>query len=44
MTTAVFEVKTIGAIGDGIYSNTKIFRAAALNCAEAGGGTIIVPP
>ncbi len=44
MTTAVFEVKTSGAIGNGVHSNTQIFRAAAQSCAEAGGGTIIVPP
>ena len=38
----VFDVRALGAVGDGLTSNTEIFRAVCQSCAEAGGGTVVV--
>ncbi len=45
----VFPNRTIsiadhGAVGDGLTLNTKAFAEAIQACADAGGGTVVVPP
>ena len=37
-------VTDYGAIGNGKFRNTESFRSAISDCAERGGGTVIVPP
>jgi polygalacturonase len=39
-----FNVVKHGAVGDGVTVNTKAFAKTILACAEAGGGTVLVPP
>lgn len=38
-----YNIKNYGAIGDGITLNTKAFEKAITDCAENGGGKVIVP-
>lgn len=38
-----FNITDYGAVGDGITKNTDAFAAAISACAEAGGGTVLVP-
>ncbi|MBN2000472.1 glycoside hydrolase family 28 protein [candidate division KSB1 bacterium] len=47
--TPVFPERTVnivnlGAVGDGLTSNTKVFAEAIASCAEKGGGRVYVPP
>jgi len=39
----VINVKTYGAVGDGVTNDTAAFNAALKSVAEAGGGTCLVP-
>lgn len=39
----VFDVKDYGAVGDGKTPDTKAFADAIKACAEAGGGTVLIP-
>ena len=41
--SAVFNVKDFGALGDGSTINTEAFNKAVEVCADAGGGTVAVP-
>src|ERR1035437_4031275 len=36
-------IKTFGAISDGITSNTKVFEAAIDTVFKKGGGTVVIP-
>ncbi len=40
----MFSIVDYGAVADGYTLNTKAFADAIAACAEAGGGTVIVPP
>lgn len=40
---AVYDVRSFGAVGDGIRLNTKAFQYAIDSCSKMGGGTILVP-
>jgi polygalacturonase len=40
----VLDVRRFGAVGDGKTLNTTAFAQAVAACAQAGGGTILVPP
>ncbi|WP_158560588.1 glycoside hydrolase family 28 protein [Paenibacillus contaminans] len=40
----VFNIKAYGAAGDGISKDTAAVQAAINACAEAGGGTVYIPP
>lgn len=42
-TTAVFNVKDFGAIGDGVHLDTEAINAAIAAAAEQGGGTVLLP-
>jgi len=37
-------VDEVGAIGDGVFDNSKIFQRALHELAETGSGTLIIPP
>jgi len=39
-----FDITRFGAIGDGKTMNTAAFSRATAACAQAGGGSVIVPP
>lgn len=39
-----FDVRTYGAVGDGLTKSTSAINAAIDACANAGGGTVFVPP
>lgn len=41
--TYVLDVRALGAAGDGEHSDTPAIQAAVDRCAEAGGGTVLVP-
>jgi len=41
--SAVFDVREYGACGDGMTINTLAFNKAIETCADAGGGTVVVP-
>lgn len=38
------DIRDHGAVGDGITLNTEAFAKAIAACADAGGGTVLVPP
>ena len=40
----VFDIRELGAIGDGKTKATQAFRAAIAKASAAGGGTVLVPP
>jgi polygalacturonase len=40
---ATFDVKTLGATGDGTTLDTDAFKRAIAACQQAGGGTVVVP-
>jgi polygalacturonase len=40
--TAVFDIRTSGAVGDGQTVNTKAIQSAIDQCSAAGGGTVLV--
>lgn len=39
-----FNILDFGAVSDGVFDNTEVFKNAINNCAESGGGMVIVPP
>lgn len=39
-----FAVTDLGAVGDGVTLNTRAIQAAVDACAQAGGGTVVIPP
>ena len=40
----VFDVRSFGAVDDGLSLNTKAFRQAVQACHEEGGGVVCIPP
>ncbi len=38
-----FNIKDEGAVGDGLFMNTEIINKTIRRCADAGGGTVIIP-
>ncbi len=40
----IFDIRTFGAVADGMTLNTKAITDAIRACAAAGGGTVLVPP
>jgi len=42
--SAVFNLKDFGGVGDGVTLNTKAIKKALEVAAQAGGGTVYVPP
>jgi len=43
-TTALFNVRTYGAVGDGKHLETAAINQTVAACAKAGGGTVYLPP
>ena len=41
-TNALYNVRTFGAVGDGVTLDTKALQAAIDKCSAAGGGTVLV--
>jgi polygalacturonase len=40
----LFTITDTGAVGDGTTLNTRAIQAAVDACAQAGGGTVVIPP
>ncbi|WP_391574830.1 glycoside hydrolase family 28 protein [Cohnella sp.] len=38
------DIRTFGAVGDGMTKDTAAIQAAIDDCAQAGGGTVYIPP